>query len=112
MEVTKAFDVFAMSSVNEGMCTALVDAMGASRASVATNVGGIPEVAVDGQTAFLVPARDERAMAERLVELLKDQALRTRMGAAALARARELFRVERMVSDTIAVYERLLNSPS
>lgn len=110
VEVTKAFDVFAMSSINEGMCTALVDAMAASRASVATSVGGIPEVAVDGETAFLVPARDEDAMAARLVELLKDPALRTRMGQAALARARALFRVERMVSETIAVYERLLHS--
>jgi glycosyltransferase involved in cell wall biosynthesis len=110
VEVTKAFDVFAMSSISEGMCTALVDAMAASRPSVATNVGGIPEVAVDGVTAFLVPERDETAMARRIVQLLKDEALRLRMGRAAHARANELFRVEQTVSETIAVYERLLNS--
>lgn len=110
VEVTKAFDVFAMSSLSEDVSTALVDAMAAARVSVATNVGGIPEVAVDGETAFLVPARDEEAMAQRIVQLLKDEALRTRMGQAALVRARDLFRVERMVGETIAVYERLLNS--
>lgn len=110
VEVTKAFDVFALSSLSEGMCTALVDAMAASRAAVATSVGGIPEVAVDGETAFLVPARDEEAMATRLVQLLKDEALRVRMGTAAHARARELFGVDRMVDGTVAVYERLLNS--
>ena len=60
VEVTKAFDVFAMSSLTEGMCTALVDAMAAARPSVATSVGGIPEVAVDGETAFLVPPRTSR----------------------------------------------------
>jgi glycosyltransferase involved in cell wall biosynthesis len=110
VEVTKAFDVFAVSSTTEGMCTALVDAMAAARASVATSVGGIPEVAIDEVTGFLVPPRDEEAMAARIVQLLRDEALRARMGAAANARARDLFRVERMVASTMAVYERLVNS--
>jgi glycosyltransferase involved in cell wall biosynthesis len=110
IEVTKGLDVFAVSSVNEGLCTALVDAMASAKAAVATAVGGIPEVAVDGQTGFLVPPRDEQAMADRLVELLKNDQLRTRMGQAARQRAREMFRVDRMVDATLAVYERLLNS--
>ncbi len=112
LEATKAFDVFAMSSISEGMCTALVDAMAASRPSVATSVGGIPEVVVDGETAFLVAPRDEDAMARRLVDLLRDETLRVRMGQAALVRARREFTVERMVNETIALYERLLNSTS
>ncbi len=108
LEMTKGFDVFAMSSISEGMCTALVDAMAASKAAVATTAGGIPEVMVDGETGFLVPPRDHHAMAARLVTLLKNDPLRTKMGAAALARARERFTVERMVEGTAAVYERLL----
>lgn len=107
LELTKGFDLFAMSSVSEGMCTALVDAMAASKAAVATTAGGISEVMVDGETGFLVPPRDERAMAEKLVRLLKDRTLRERMGQAALARARDRFTVERMVEGTAAVYERL-----
>ena len=107
LELTKGFDVFAMSSVSEGMCTALVDAMAASKAAVATRAGGIPDVMVDGDTGFLVPPRDHHALADRLVQLLKDDGLRTRMGAAALARARERFTVERMVEGTAAVYARL-----
>ena len=105
LELTKGFDLFAMSSVSEGMCTALVDAMAASKAAVATAAGGIPEVMVDGETGFVVPPRDHRAMADRLVMLLKNEALRARMGAAALARARERFTVERMVDGTARVYE-------
>lgn len=108
LELTKGFDLFAMSSVSEGMCTALVDAMAASKAAVATAAGGIPEVLVDGQTGYLVPPRDHRTMAERIVQLLKDPTLRARMGDAACRRARELFTVERMVEATAAVYERLL----
>jgi L-malate glycosyltransferase len=108
LELTKSFDVFAMSSVSEGMCTALVDAMAASKSAVATTAGGIPEVMADGVTGFLVPPRDHTAMAQKLVQLLKDDALRARMGEAALARARERFTVERMVKGTSDVYERLV----
>ena len=108
LEMTKGFDVFAMSSVSEGMCTALVDAMAASKAAVATSAGGIPEVMVDGQTGFLVPPRDHHAMAGRIVQLLRDQTLREQMGAAALARARERFTMERMVEGTADVYRQLL----
>jgi glycosyltransferase involved in cell wall biosynthesis len=111
LELTKDFDIFAMSSVSEGMCTALVDAMAASKPAVATAAGGIPEVMVDGDTGFLVAARDHEAMAAKLVILLKDPALRARMGEAALARARERFTVERMVEGTSAVYERLVGTP-
>jgi glycosyltransferase involved in cell wall biosynthesis len=97
-----------VSAIAGGACSALVDGMAASRAAVATAAGGIPEVMVDGETGFLVPPRDHAAMAARIVELLKDPALRARMGAAALARARERFTVERMVHETLAAYERLV----
>jgi glycosyltransferase involved in cell wall biosynthesis len=108
LELIKGFDLFALSSLHEGLCTSLVDAMAASRAAVATRVGGVPEVMVDGGTGFLVPPRDHEAMAEKIVQLLKDDALRARMGEAALRRARERFTVEHMVMGTVAAYETLV----
>jgi glycosyltransferase involved in cell wall biosynthesis len=108
LELTKAFDVFVVSSHHEGLCTTLIDAMAASRPSVGTAVGGVPEVVVDGETGFLVPPGDHTAMARRIVQLLKDPALRARMGAAGLARARAEFTVNQMVAGTEAVYEDLL----
>lgn len=107
IELMKDFDVFALSSTHEGMCTSLVDAMAAAKAAVATAVGGVPEVVADGATGFLVPVRDHTAMADKIVRLLKDGALRRQMGEAGLARARERFTVDRMVEETAAVYERL-----
>ena len=107
LELTTGFDLFAVSPAAGGLCTALIEAMAAAKAAVATAVGAIPEVVVDGETGFLVPPRDHAAMAAKLILLLRDQALRERMGAAALARARERFTVERMVKDTAAVYARL-----
>jgi len=74
---------------------------------VATEAGGIPEVVKDGETGFLVPVRDPKALATRLVQVLKDEPLRRRMGEAGLARARARFTVDRMVEGTNAVYGRL-----
>jgi glycosyltransferase involved in cell wall biosynthesis len=109
LELLKDVDVFALSSTHEGMCTSLVDAMAAGKPAVATAVGGVPEVIADGETGFLVPPRDVKAMAARLVTLLKDEGLRARMGQAALARARQRFTVERMVEETAAVYARVVD---
>ena len=111
LSVHKAFDVFVMSSVSEGLGTSLLDAMACGKPVVATRVGGIPEVVVDGETGFLVPPRDHEAMARAIVTLLEDEALRRRMGAAGLARARSRFSAERMVQDTLRVYQRVAMHP-
>jgi len=103
----KGFDVFAMSSVTEGLGTSLLDAMACSRAIVATRAGGIPEIVEDGRTGVLVEPRDHAAMARSIVQLLRDGALRRRMGEAGLSRVNERFTVERMVAGTAAVYERV-----
>jgi glycosyltransferase involved in cell wall biosynthesis len=107
LSVHKAFDLFVMSSVTEGLGTSLLDAMACGTPIVATTAGGMPEVVADGRTGLLVPVRDHEAMAGAIVRLLRDEALRARMGAAGEARVRERFSAERMVQDTLAVYERV-----
>jgi glycosyltransferase involved in cell wall biosynthesis len=103
----KAFDLFAMSSVTEGLGTSLLDAMACSRAIVATRAGGIPEVVDDGVTGRLVPPRDHAAMAQVIVGLLKEDGLRKQMGEAGLARVSAHFTVERMVAATAEAYVRI-----
>jgi glycosyltransferase involved in cell wall biosynthesis len=103
----KAFDLFVMSSVTEGLGTSLLDAMACSRPIVATNAGGIPEIVEDGVNGLLVRPRDAAALAEAIVRALKNEALRHRMGLAGFARARQRFTVERMVEQTAAVYARV-----
>jgi glycosyltransferase involved in cell wall biosynthesis len=107
----KGFDVFALSSVTEGLGTSLLDAMACSKPIVATSVGGIPEVVVDGENGLLVTPRNHSAMADAIVRLLTDEGLRGRMGEAGFARVRERFTVERMVSETAAVYARVAGRP-
>jgi L-malate glycosyltransferase len=102
----KSFDVFAMSSVTEGLGTSLLDAMACARPIVATRAGGIPEIVEDGVNGLLVPPRDHAELAHVIVRTLKDAGLRRRLGEAGFARVRERFTVERMVAQTSEVYAR------
>jgi glycosyltransferase involved in cell wall biosynthesis len=97
--------------VTEGLGTSLLDAMAAAKPIVATTAGGIPEVVVNGETGFLAEPHDHARIAASIVRLLRDPALRARMGEAALARVRRQFSVERMVSATVDVYRRLAGTP-
>ena len=107
----KGFDLFAMSSVTEGLGTSILDAMACSRAVVATRAGGIPEIVDDGRTGVLVEPRDHATMAKEIVRLLRDDGLRRRMGDAGFARVSERFTVERMVAETARVYARVAGRP-
>jgi len=111
LSLHKAFDIFVMSSVTEGLGTSLLDAMAAAKPIVATRTGGIPEVVVDGETGILVPPRDDDALADAIVRLLKDADLRRGMGEAGRARARALFSTERMVQNTLNVYQHVSIEP-
>jgi L-malate glycosyltransferase len=106
----KGFDVFVMSSVTEGLGTSLLDAMACGRPIVATEAGGIPEIVEDGVNGLLVPPRDAHALARAIVDALKHDEKRQRMGAAGLARVQERFTVERMVAETASVYARVARS--
>jgi glycosyltransferase involved in cell wall biosynthesis len=103
----KAFDLFVLSSVTEGLGTSLLDAMACRRAIVATTAGGIPEVVEHGVTGLLVEPRDHRRLADAIVLLLRNEQLRARMGAAGFERVSARFTVERMIAGTLAVYERV-----
>lgn len=111
LSLHKAFDIFVMSSISEGLGTSLLDAMAAAKPIVATDTGGIPEVVVHDATGLLVPPRDHGAMADAIVRLLKDPALRRRMGHAGLTRARQRFSAERMLKQTLRVYQRVALHP-
>ena len=107
LSLIKGFDLFVMSSETEGLGTSLLDAMGAGKACIGTRVGGIPEVIDEGRTGVLVPPHDPPALANAIVTLLNDAALRTRMGEAGLERVNSQFSVEKMVEGTLAAYKHL-----
>lgn len=104
LSILKGLDLFVMSSVTEGLCTSILDAMAAGKAVVATRAGGIPESVIDDHTGLLVPVRDAAGLAHAIVTLLKDEARRRAFGIAGHNRAQEVFSADRMVDETAGVY--------
>lgn len=105
------FDVFCLPSLWEGMPYALLEAMAARRAIVATRVGGIPEAVRHGESALLTAAGDPQALAREAHRLLADEALRLRMGAAAAHDVQRRFRLEDMIEAYRKLYASLLTPP-
>jgi glycosyltransferase involved in cell wall biosynthesis len=91
-----AFDIFFQPSLWEAMSIALLEAMAASKAVVATDVGEAPFIVEDGVDGLLVKPKDVDGMTAALRRLIDDAALRERMGTAAARKVNERFTVERM----------------
>lgn len=107
--VLAAADIVAMPSLSEGFPLAVLEAMMAGRAVVASRVGGIPEMIIDGETGLLVPPADPGALASALGWLIASPSLRKRLGEAARERALQEFhrpimldRLERYLSGILA----------
>jgi glycosyltransferase involved in cell wall biosynthesis len=84
-------DVLALPSFNEGLPNVVLEACACGVPCVATAVFGTPEVLHDGMNGYLVPAGDAGALADGIIRLLADAALRRRMGAAGRELVREEF---------------------
>lgn len=106
LRVMRTFDVFAMTSVQEGLPLALLEAMTLGCPPVVTRVGGIGAVIDDGVNGFIVEPRDPRAHADRILTLLEDTPLRGRIAAAARERA-STFDVRRAIRHIERVYSEL-----
>jgi starch synthase len=103
--------VFVCPSVYEPLGIVNLEAMACGTAVVASAVGGIPEVVVDGVTGLLVPLDDafESTLARQLSALLEDPAHAAAMGAAGRERAVEHFGWDAIARRTMAVYEQVLS---
>jgi glycosyltransferase involved in cell wall biosynthesis len=108
-DLLAAADVFVMPSRMEGHPLALIEAMFAGRAIVASRVGGIPEILEDGETGIMVEADDPEALASALAELADSPATRVALGKAARAWARLSCRLEAMTDSYETLYRRALS---
>jgi glycosyltransferase involved in cell wall biosynthesis len=97
--------VVACPSHREGFGVACAEAMAHARAVVASDVGGLRDLVVHGETGLLVPPGDVAALREALERLLADANLRRRLGSAARERVRELASWERVTDATLRAYE-------
>lgn len=103
-----ALDLFAMTSVTEGLCTAILDAMAARVPVVATAAGGIPELVCDGETGYLAPVGDVGAIARHLEAALTDRATAQALAARAFDEVWRLRSADAMVAGTLAAYREII----
>jgi glycosyltransferase involved in cell wall biosynthesis len=93
-----------LPSYREGLPKSLLEAASCGRPIVTTNVPGCREVVIDGENGFLVPAKDSTALANALVLLSQDEALRSRMGEKGRKHVEEYFRDENIHQQILALY--------
>jgi glycosyltransferase involved in cell wall biosynthesis len=105
-----AFDVFALTSITEGLPLVIPEAMAAALPIVSTRVGGIPDVVEDGKIGFLVPSEDQGAVRGALQKLLDDPTLAAWMGTRARSVALSRYSASRMTDDYMKLYQRLLDA--
>jgi len=101
-------DVVALTSWNEGTPVALIEALAAGRAVVATDVGGVRHVVEDGVTGYLVPPGDAGTVAALIRRLLDDADRRACFGRAGRESVRHRFGQERLGGDIRALYTDLV----
>ncbi|MEA3560266.1 MAG: glycosyltransferase, partial [Candidatus Omnitrophota bacterium] len=106
--IVSIFDIFVLSSLNEGMGRCLLEAQALGVPVVATKVGGVLEVVKDGLTGILVPARNPKVMTEAIINLLKDRSLRKDMSRQARGWIGNKFNAEDMVGKIADLYEELI----
>ena len=105
-----AADVGLITSESESFCLSILEAMCFACPSVATKVGGIPEVIEDGVTGIMVPFGDAEAIARAVEGLIEEPARRISLGLAAQQRAREQFSAQVIVPRYEALYRRVCGS--
>jgi len=100
--------VVVLASEREGVPKVLLEAAGAGKPIVTTDVPGCREVVTSGENGFLVPAHDPPSLADALELLISDPDLRKRMGSASRRKAEREFSEEKVVRETLDLYERIL----
>ncbi len=107
LRLLSIMDVFAMPSLSEGLSIALLEAMSAGKPVVVTNVGGNPELVVDGETGILVPAKDPNALASAVTECLTNRERAERFGESGRRRWNQCFSLSIMVAKYQELYRAL-----
>ena len=102
-------DIVALTSLNEGTPVSLIEAQAAEKPIVSTNVGGIENVVIKNETAFLSESNDVKGFSEHLLELVENETARNKMIQKSRQNVENKFHYTRLVSDVKSLYNQLLN---
>jgi glycosyltransferase involved in cell wall biosynthesis len=110
-DVYHTFDVFVLSSRNEGFANVILEAMASGLPVIATDVGGAREAIENGRTGFIVPPHNPEALAQYVSRILADPGLRLEMGRAGRQRSVLVFGLEALVQRYDSFYRELMSAP-
>lgn len=102
----QAMDIFVLPSISEGLPLAALEAMANEKPVIATDVGGIPEVVIDGTSGFLVPSKTPEVLAEKILLLLANRDLSLRLGKEGRVRVEKEFSLKKMIRKYEKLYDR------
>jgi glycosyltransferase involved in cell wall biosynthesis len=102
--------LFITSSVHEGFGLPLAEAMACGAPVLGTRIGSYEEIVRHGESGWLVPPRDSRALADAIRMLWNDAALRERLAEGGCKRVRETFNWRKAAEETLAVYEEVIGT--
>ncbi len=108
-------DVFVLPSINksgetEGLGVVLLEAMAAGCPVIGSNVGGIPDIIIDGETGFLVPEQNPRVLADRIIQILSDPGISEKFREKGYSRVSELFTWEKIAGRFSELYSQVLTN--
>ena len=107
-QILACMDIYVQPSVKEALCSAIIQAMAMGKPVVATRVGGIPELVVDGQTGLLCEAENPENLAQNILKLANQPELRHQMGLRGLERAIKHFSLDHMTDEIENVYRNVI----
>jgi len=106
-DILSEASVLVLPSYVEGLPTVCLEALAAEVPVVASNVGGVPEVVIDGETGYLFPPGDVQTCAEKVLKLLSDEELRRKMGSLGRNLVGKSYTWPKVVEKVERVYERI-----
>jgi glycosyltransferase involved in cell wall biosynthesis len=110
LRIMASFDIFVLPSVWEGFGIVLLEAMASGKPVIGTAVGGILEIIEDGVNGYLVEPRNPQQIADRIIYLIKNEALRNRMGDRGKQMVKDRFDIRDMVKAVENIYISVINS--
>jgi len=109
-DILNSLDIYVLSSISEGMSLTLIEAMSCCLPVVATDVGGNPEVVVNGVTGFIIPPQKPKLFTEKISILINDSILRESMGVEGRKRVIEKFSIKETARKYEDLYYKVLGS--
>lgn len=97
-------DLFVLPSLQEGLSLSILEAQASGKPVIATSVGGISQIILDGQTGMLVPPQDVDSLVEKIEFLISNKEQADKIGKAGKERVRKKFNIERMINEVEGVY--------